>query len=173
MGDSMGSTLHFGPYVEANRWEKAHASIVADSGTFGDSFHKYRLDWDENGMKFFVDGKEILHVDPGANGFWGLGEFDQLGHGHFDNPWAGRGKMAPFDQEFYIIMNVAVGGIAYFPDHLVNSPYPKPWSDHQGHAATDFWNAKNKWLPTWRLDHNNGEDAAMQVKYVKVWKLKP
>jgi len=34
---------------------------------------------------------------------------------------------APFDHEFYIIMNLAVGGTAFFPDHWVNKPYPKPW----------------------------------------------
>jgi len=35
---------------------------------------------------------------------------------------------APFDQEFYIIMNLAVGGTGgYFPDSGVNKPHPKPW----------------------------------------------
>jgi hypothetical protein len=170
---SMGSTLHFGPYTEANMWSKAHASVTSQSGTFADSFHKYRLDWDENAIKFFVDDKEILSVDPGKDGFWGLGEFEKSGNGHYDNPWAGRGKMAPFDQEFHLVLNVAVGGTAYFPDTLQNSPYPKPWHDKVGHAQTDFWNSRGSWLPTWKLDQNNGESAAMQVNYVKVWKLKP
>jgi hypothetical protein len=26
------------------------------------------------------------------------------------NPWAGKAKNAPFDQPFYLILNVAVGG---------------------------------------------------------------
>ncbi|KAK6968134.1 beta-1 3-glucan-binding protein, partial [Biomphalaria glabrata] len=74
---------------------------------------------------------------------------------------------------FYIIMNVAVGGVGFFPDNFVNSPYPKPWNDHTGHAATAFWNARNSWLPTWNLDKDNGEGAAMQVNYIKVWKMGP
>lgn len=35
----------------------------------------------------------------------------------YDNPWYGRSNAAPFDQEYYIVMNVAVGGSSgYFPD---------------------------------------------------------
>ncbi|GFO26158.1 beta-1,3-glucan-binding protein-like [Plakobranchus ocellatus] len=147
--ESVGSTLHFGPFVEANQWMKAHAT------------------------KFSVDGQEILAVDPGTKGFWDFGEFEKNGQGKWDNPWAAGGRMAPFDQEFYIIMNVAVGGVGFFPDNYVNSPHPKPWNDNTGHAATAFWNARNNWLPTWKLDQNNGEDAALQVNYVRVWKMTP
>ncbi|KAH9525442.1 Beta-1,3-glucan-binding protein [Bulinus truncatus] len=171
--ESMGSTLHFGPFVEANQWPKAHASIVASSGTFADSFHKYQLDWDDKSIRFTVDGTEILNVTPQQGGFWEFGDFQNTGQSKWDNPWAAGGHMAPFDQEFYIIMNVAVGGVGFFPDNYVNSPYPKPWNDHAGHAATAFWNARNNWLPTWNLDKENGEGAAMQVNYIKVWKMEP
>lgn len=43
------------------------------------------------------------------------------------NPWASGSKMAPFDEPFYIIFNLAVGGTNYFADHFVNKPYNKPW----------------------------------------------
>ena len=67
-------------------------------------------------------------------------------------------------------MNVAVGGTGgYWHDSLVNQPYPKPWSDSSSTAARDFWNAKDQWYPTWNPEVNNGEDAAMQVDYVRVW----
>ena len=67
-------------------------------------------------------------------------------------------------------MNVAVGGVGgFWPDSLTNGPYPKPWSDSSPTAFKDFWLAKNKWYPTWKADVNNGEDAAMQVDYVRVW----
>nr|ABL63380.1 beta-glucan recognition protein [Biomphalaria glabrata] len=171
--ESMGSTLHFGPFVEANQWPKAHASTVASSGTFADSFHKYQLDWDDKSIRFTVDGTEILNVTPPQGGMWEFGDFEKTGLSKWDNPWAAGGHMAPFDQEFYIIMNVAVGGVGFFPDNFVNSPYPKPWNDHTGHAATAFWNARNSWLPTWNLDKDNGEGAAMQVNYIKVWKMGP
>jgi len=70
-------------------------------------------------------------------------------------------------------MNVAVGGIAFFPDNCRSTPRPKPWHDKSDFTTLDFWQAKNQWYPTWNPHKNNGEDAAMKVNYVKVWKLKP
>lgn len=69
--------------------------------------------------------------------------------------------------QFYIIMNNAVGGVAYFPDGASN-PGGKPWSNTSPQASTDFWNGRGQWLPTWTL-HNN--DAALIVDYVRVWAL--
>ncbi|CAM9735120.1 unnamed protein product [Lampetra fluviatilis] len=69
--DEMGSTMHWGPYPDLNSWPKTHAT------------------------KFLLDGEETLKVNPTADGFWGLGAFPN----NIDNPWKGRGKMAPFDQD--------------------------------------------------------------------------
>jgi len=56
---------------------------------------------------------------------------------------------------------LATGGTnGYFPDNVTPA---KPWRNDGGNAFTDFWNARNAWYPTW-----NGEDAAMQVDYVRV-----
>jgi hypothetical protein len=38
-------------------------------------------------------------------------------------------------------------------------------------AATDFWNAQAAWLPTWNLNVNDGQDASLQVDYVRIWAL--
>jgi hypothetical protein len=38
-------------------------------------------------------------------------------------------------------------------------------------ASTDFWNGRDQWLPTWNLDLNKGEGAALQVDYIKVWAI--
>ena len=75
--------------------------------------------------------------------------------------------------QFYLILNVAVGGTAYFPDVFVNSPHSKPWSDNSGTAPRDFWRKKNEWYPTWNPNTNNGEDAAMKIDYIRVWKMAP
>lgn len=77
--------------------------------------------------------------------------------------------MAPFDQPFYIIINLAVGGTAYFPDFFVNQPQPKPWSDSSPRAAAEFWEGRNQWLPNWNLQIN--DEADLQVDYVRVWAL--
>lgn len=38
-------------------------------------------------------------------------------------------------------------------------------------ATRDFWNARGAWLPTWYLNNNDGQDASLQVDYVRVWAL--
>ncbi|XP_033115164.1 beta-1,3-glucan-binding protein-like isoform X2 [Anneissia japonica] len=167
----MGSTMHWGPFWPMNGYPKTHATKTLSSGTFGSSFHKYAMEWTADNLKFFIDDELILTVDPGSEGFWGLGNFAKDAPG-IDNPWQySSSKLVPFDQPFYLIMNVAVGGTAYFSDSFTNSPYPKPWLNNSPTAAKDFWLGKNNWYPTWNPDTNNGEDAAMQVNYVKVWKL--
>jgi hypothetical protein len=38
-------------------------------------------------------------------------------------------------------------------------------------ASTEFWNGRRQWLPTWKLDVDKGEGAALQVDYIKVWAI--
>ena len=57
----------------------------------------------------------------------------------------------------------------YF-DGTRNEPYPKPWS---GGDRAAFLAAQSEWYPTWHPDRNQGEDAALKVNYVKVWKTSP
>jgi len=47
----------------------------------------------------------------------GFGAMDVKGNGPPGNPWAlSPNPNAPFDQDFYLILNVAVGGTSgYFP----------------------------------------------------------
>nr|AEE89455.1 beta-glucan recognition protein [Tapes literatus] len=166
--DNAGSTLHFGSDFWHNKWPKAHGEKLASSGTYGDSFHKYVLIWDEDHISISIDDTEVLNVTPQTS-MWEFGELDKDG---VENPWAAGTKMAPFDQEFFLILNVAIGGTGFFPDKFV-SPVGKPWNDKSEFTARDFWNARGQWYPTWNPDKNNGEDAAMQVDYIRVWKLKP
>ena len=66
-------------------------------------------------------------------------------------------------------MNVAVGGTGgYFSDADTNAAYPKPWLNTSPTGPRDFWNARDNWYPTWV-----GDNAAMQVEYVRVYKLQP
>ena len=56
-----------------------------------------------------------------------------------ENPWASGSSMAPFDQPFYLMLNVAVGGAngeeagGYFPAEGCNAKdgSPKPWKKGQ------------------------------------------
>ena len=75
----------------------------------------------------------------------------------------GEDNSAPFNREFYLIFNLAVGGSnAYFPDGQGG----KPWTNQDPHAPNSFYNAKGQWYQTW-----NGEDAALQIDWVRVFSL--
>jgi hypothetical protein len=77
--------------------------------------------------------------------------------------WTVMYNVFVFRAQFFIILNVAVGG-NFFPDGLYNSPHPKPWSRNSSHPMQDFWERRNWWLPTW-----DEEDRAMRVDYIRVY----
>lgn len=97
-------TLHFGSRWPAN----AHVSkdyILPDDGTIGD-FHVYALEWEPGEIRWYVDGK----LYSTQSFWWSSGHRDgkQGASPRNDadlNPWP-----APFDQPFYLIINLAVGG---------------------------------------------------------------
>ncbi|CAG7728756.1 unnamed protein product, partial [Allacma fusca] len=66
-------------------------------------------------LTFLVDNVPKKAVDPGTGGFWPNAWFDKSD----PNPWrySKNQKIAPFDQKFYLILNLAAGGMNnYFPD---------------------------------------------------------
>jgi len=78
-------TAHYGPgpgstYISRN--------YSLSSGTFNDEFHVFSLEWKADQMKWFVDGtlySTINKADLGANNY-------------------------PFNEQFFFIVNLAVGG---------------------------------------------------------------
>jgi len=160
-----GATMHFGPVWDRNGWSTAHNS-VNQIPPWSSDFHTYRLVWNSEQLQYYYDDVRILTVTAGT-GFWIRGGFGSSG---YENPWAEGTLMAPFDQEFYIIMNVAIGGTnGYWSDSQDNRNGPKPWANSNYNGATStFWNARSTWEPTWNR-HN--DDSHMQVDYVRVWAL--
>jgi hypothetical protein len=159
--EQISYTLHYGPYWPYNGYEKTHYETQSpvDQG-YDRDFHVYGIEWTNAHLKFFLDGAEVGSVVPPAGGFWELGEFPN----DVENPWVGaeNPRMAPFDSEFYLLINLACGGTnGFFPDDVTPS---KPWSNTGGNAFADFWGARNAWYPTWQ-----GEDAALQIDYVRVY----
>ncbi|XP_075970504.1 beta-1,3-glucan-binding protein-like [Anticarsia gemmatalis] len=160
------STLHYGPKPGVNGFQKTHWAKKNPNG-YNSDFHRYQLEWTTDYIKFSIDDAEIGRVTPGQGGFWQHGGFSA----QEKNPWPPGSKMAPFDQQFYIILNLAVGGTTgYFPD-IATNPTPKPWKNTSPSAMADFWKGRSGWEPTWNLKQNNGEDASLQVDYVRVWAL--
>lgn len=122
--EQSGSTMHFGPSWDHNGWPTTHKSQNVQPG-FNEDFHVFKLVWTPTEIQFIVDESIVTTVEAG-NGFWERGGFESSG---LPNPWADASIMAPFDQEFFVIMNLAVGGTGgYFSDSSVNDPgFPKPW----------------------------------------------
>jgi len=157
--DTIGSTLHWGPDVGHNQWYRTHETYtMPNGGNLNQDFHTYGLYWDEHMLYTYIDNdtQKILHVNFTSESMWHRGELDGSG---MHNPWSSGTKAAPFDQKYYLIINLAVGGTGgYFPDGQGN----KPWSDRDPHAVNSFWNAKGNWLPTWT-------SSALQIDWVRVY----
>lgn len=151
--NTVSSTLHWGPAWDQNRWSLTHGERHA--GDFHADFHTWRLDWTQDNIKIYVDNQLILDVEADG-GFWAKGGFSG------NNLWASGSKMAPFDQDFFLILNVAVGGTNGFFADDANWGVRKPWANNSPHAAEDFWNGRGDWLPTWQ-----GDNTAMIVDYVE------
>jgi len=158
--ESFGSTLHWGPDFDGHKYLDTH-NVYTHDKPLSDDFHIYGLYWDEERLYTYIDSPSniVLDVDMKTQSFWERGQFPSK----YNNPWQYSGKNAPFDTEYYFVLNVAVGGtVGYFKDGVAG----KPWNDKSPNAVNDFYNAKGSWFSTW-----NGEDSALKVDYIKVWSL--
>ncbi|XP_058454542.1 beta-1,3-glucan-binding protein-like [Malaya genurostris] len=164
--EQVTSKLQFGPSETFNAGSTSTFTRNSESGKgYHTGFNRYQMEWTPDHITFSINDIETGTVKLGT-GFWTRGNFNVTAPG-LDNPWRYGSMMAPFDQEFYLKISLAVGGTEYFSDDDIN-PTKKPWTNESPHPMTDFWNGKNSWLPTWNLDEN---DVAMQVDYIRVWAL--
>jgi len=141
--NKFASTLHWGPDWSQNKYPMTHKEYVHGAG-LDEEFHTYGLFWNEDGLYTYLDNpsNKVLEVDFSSESFWQRGQFPS----NMQNPWVGEPNAAPFNREFYIVMNVAIGGTnAYFPDGVGG----KPWSDTDPHSVNAFYNAKGAWGQTW------------------------
>lgn len=97
-------TIHFGGKWPTNA-HASHEHVFPAGGTIAD-FHVYGVEWEPGEIRWSVDDREYARQSfwwssskaDGSKGARPAGEADL-------NPWP-----APFDQPFYLIMNLAVGG---------------------------------------------------------------
>ena len=91
----MGSTLHWGPSWQINRYDFTHASKCLQEGkSFADEFHHFELFWTEDYIRTFVDGELVLNVQRGqgdftADNLWEYGNFkdEALPYKFDENIW--------------------------------------------------------------------------------------
>ncbi len=86
--NEVSGTLHYGGKWPDNVY--SGDSYVLSSGNFSDEFHVFSLVWEPEQIKWYVDG--ILYQNQ-TNWFTKNSTYP-----------------APFDQEFHLLLNVAVGG---------------------------------------------------------------
>jgi beta-glucanase (GH16 family) len=86
-GNSVHGTIHFGGEWPNNQ-SSGNSYLVSTDATA--EFHTYSLEWDPTELRWYVD--DVLYA--------------------MQNAWSTTGGAypAPFDQPFYILLNVAVGG---------------------------------------------------------------
>jgi len=86
-GNEVFGTLHYGGEAPANVFTGEAYVVPADARA---EFHTYSIEWDPTEIRWYVDG--VLYA--------------------MQNSWFSTAAPfpAPFDQPFYIILNVAVGG---------------------------------------------------------------
>lgn len=151
--NTYGSTLHWGPVWTQNSFLKTHQVRMSETD-LSDDFHVYGFIWNETYIGTYFDTEDQMVLSHNINqSFWELGGWGK----DWNNPWQYGNRNAPFDSEFFLIINLAVGGTTgFFPDG-----YGKPWNNTSPHSVNEFWSARDEWYPTWT--------QPMIVDYVRVW----
>lgn len=89
---TVGGALHYGGAWPANT--STSSSYSLGGANFADAYHVYAVEWEPEQIRWYVDGVLFSTRDS----------WQWYSDGAPQNP------LAPFDQDFYIILNAAVGG---------------------------------------------------------------
>lgn len=159
------SSYHFGPDWRSNAVMKHTSLQFRWRDYFNQGFHNYVLEWNEKRMRVYVDDPRttISHFEFPKQPMWDYGKFGDLQlDPPVQNPWirSEHPNIAPFDQHFYLILNVAVGG------NFFGSAHDKVWNPESQHPGTTFWENVKKWYPTWPTDK---KERGMAIDRVRMW----
>lgn len=161
--DIVSSTLHWGPDPANDGWWRNNVKRQALHTTYASGFHTYGVEWSEKYIFTYIDTRllQVMYVTFNQP-FWQKGQFPlATSNGtRLENPWGFTGENdTPFDQDFYLILNIAVGSTnGWFQDGASG----KPWVDNSPSAPLEFWNARDQWYPTW------SQNGQMIIKRVQV-----
>lgn len=110
-------TLHYGQAWPDNK-SSGKAYLLPDMANPADDFHTYAVEWQEGEVRWYVDGylfetqmaSELRYNAKGeAIGLKHRGwfaEYFDISTGELETHW----DSSPFDQEFHLLLNLAVGG---------------------------------------------------------------
>ncbi|KAM7189952.1 hypothetical protein V8F33_009754 [Rhypophila sp. PSN 637] len=156
------SALHWGPNPANDAFWRTNVKRQALHTTYSSEFHTYGLEWSQKYLFTYIDSRllQVLYVNFDSP-MWDRGNFPQVdaNNSFVRNPWDGGGYNTPFDQPFYLILNLAVGGTNGWFEDNVNG---KPWLNGSPKAKKDFWDARDQWFSTWK-------QPQMEVEKVSIW----
>ncbi|KAI9730140.1 MAG: hypothetical protein M1818_008234 [Claussenomyces sp. TS43310] len=163
----VSSTLHWGPDSTNDAWWRTNVKRTALHTTYATSEHTFGLEWSQKYLFTYINSRllQVLYTNFNEP-LWKRGNFplsDANGTRIVD-VWSQTGRdQTPFDQEFYLILNVGVGGTnGWFQDGASG----KPWVDASETAKLDFWNARDDWYPTWQ----KAGAGEMVISKVQMWR---
>jgi beta-glucanase (GH16 family) len=162
----VSSALHWGPDSANDAWWRTNVKRSALHTTYAKTSHTFGLEWSQKYLFTYINSNllQVLYTQFNEP-LWKRGNFPEATSNgtRLNDPWTQTGRdQTPFDQDFYLILNVAVGGTnGWFEDGKSG----KPWVDQSPTAKNDFWNARNQWYPTWQAEGA----GQMEVTSVKMW----
>ncbi|KAH6629991.1 glycoside hydrolase family 16 protein [Chaetomium sp. MPI-SDFR-AT-0129] len=159
----MSSALHWGPNPGNDGWWRTNVKRQSLHTTYADGFNTFGIEWSQKYLFTYVNSRllQVLYVNFDEP-MWGRGNFPILDNkgARINDIWSHTGRaQTPFDQPFFLILNVGVGGTNGWFEDNVNG---KPWLDSSPNARKDFWQAKDRWFPTWT-------QPQMEVSKVMMW----
>ena len=157
------ASLNYGPL--ASLPTQLFGFISQKQSSFDQDFHTYALEWTPDWMRFYVDSRlrammNIKITGKGGKSFFDRANYPATAHNNsasiiaVPNIWqeAGGSPAAPFDQKFYLILDLAAGGTSgWFPDNVGG----KPWLDNSQIAMQSFASHQDDWSKTWPSNDND------------------
>ncbi|ORY29215.1 concanavalin A-like lectin/glucanase [Rhizoclosmatium globosum] len=162
------SSLHYGMDFPKLSYRKDYGfEKMLRRGPLFSTTHTIGWEWTPTYFKTWLDNplRTIMYINFDQTAYKRAGFPFTFPNGTaINDPWASSNSTAaPFDQEFYLILNVAVGGTNGWFQDFPNSG--KPWDNSRPTPDILFHESQDKWYPTW----GEGESGAMKVDYVKIW----
>ncbi|KAL4063685.1 glycoside hydrolase family 16 protein [Scleroderma citrinum] len=179
------SSLNYGPFASGTTpiaTSDIYGWISSKRTSYASSFHVYAMEWTDSWMRFYTDNRLEAMIDISSisskstdSYFWNVAKFPtvamNMSSGKYivvEDPWSsinGGSAAAPFDQQFYLVVDLAAGGTSgWFPDNVGS----KPWLDGSEDAMRAFASAQDTWSATWP---SSADDRAFRIDYVKMWQL--
>ncbi|KAJ7591525.1 concanavalin A-like lectin/glucanase domain-containing protein [Mycena floridula] len=182
------SSLIYGPFagragtggdqgiIQAQLLTKTIGWVEKKREGFNLDFHTYTLEWTPKFMRFYVDSRLqaslFVKTTKSKESFFSRGKYPVTNINAttgteevVNNPYKDAPNNAPFDQKFYLEMDIGAGGTAgWFQDNVGN----KPWVDGSEKAMSDFAAAQPSWSSTWP---STLDDKAFRIDSVKMWQV--